>query len=349
MKSATLWVIFEILFFTTMASAQPTGGGCGSSVPLHYFHQQRTPHPERLTLLFNEDLILCVESKEILEIPSTIDSAIGIMQRHLSRWKDSLMTLPPPQLIIFHQETGKRIRITVMPDTLAPFETVYQPKLDTYHTTRHSFTVIYPLDKDHTLVLYMNRWEDLWDPALQNIDTLIRQTVEHTTSLKISKFIAKNCTYHIMEGIPDFAGAHIHQQGDRSIQITLNPGLSYLNGTFAPSIAFPVRFVRLHKRGHTIIYGLAFDILFHMDPERPYHIFNNWYADAEIEFTRSHTSIFAGYLIHREGDLLPPNAFRLGLDTRLYKTRNISMRAAYHFSLSQPSQNIFELGIHLGW
>jgi len=55
----------------------------------------------------------------------------------------------------------------------------------------------------------------------------------------------------------------------------------------------------------------------------------------------------AGYLIHREGELLSPNACRLSIGIPLTRSGALQWHTAYHFSTTQKGQSLIEMGVRM--
>ncbi len=352
MKKAVTITITSLILTSIISglAAQQAGEGCGSSGPRHYFNISMTDHPEKLTFLINEDLIVAVECKEILLIPVTqlIDSVVSDFQQRLMGIEDSLNTFKTPLLIKFHHLYNGLVKLSVIRKDSLLYESVGKSGDETYQNTFFKYTIEYPVDESNTLVIYTNRLNFTEFISVSDIRGHVIKAQADIISRDIPRFAAKTCTYIIKDGIIDLNAAHIHKYADRGIGITLNTGLSYLNGEFVPSISFPVVYMQSRKQGKPIQVGISFDILLSIDKEKQYRIRDNWYAEALIIPGKSYPTFFAGYLIHREGDLLPPDACRIGVDIPVTKSGNIRLRNAFHFSLTHPGQNLFETGIRVG-
>jgi len=344
-----------MISLSSALKAQPQQG-CGSSGPEHYFNAHRTALPEQLTFLVNADVIVAVECAEIMKIPSPmVDQVIQLMHQRLLPILDSVSGLTPPLLISFQPIGGEMLSITIRsnPDTLAGF--VYNPSSESYVSTHFNYILEYPINPSHTLVVYTQRLAAMEELLPLSIGTLLESAKEHIAQKKIAGFIAKRITYPLSRpGLMapqslDTAGVFIHQKADRGVSVAFNFGVSHLNNTFVPSVAFPVAYRQSRKSGGFHHYGIMFDMLLSMDPEEPFRLRKNWYADLFFGMSQSRMHLFAGYLIHREGELIPRNACRVGFMAPLVKTSGLSFRVAYHFSATQSRQQLFETGIRFNF
>jgi hypothetical protein len=345
-----IWTLSVTLTSTNMM-AQPQQG-CGSSGPEHYFNARRTTLPEQLTFLVSEKIIVVLECAEIQDIHThLIDSVIFLMEYRMLPIRDSLARLTPPLLISVEPIGSGMLRITTTskPGPLA--EVVANASTDPYATTHFNYTIEYTIDKHHTLVLYLQSLSALQELTRLEIGQLLQAAKDDIAKKKIARFIAKRITYPLSPQTLrsgrslDTAGVFIHQYADRGISISVNTGIGLLNNTFVPSVSFPVTYRQSKKSGGFQHFGIGFDMLLNMDPEKPYRMQKNWYADLLYGFSDSGIHLFAGYLIHRQGELIPPNACRLGFTAPIRKSGGLSYRVAYHFSATQSKQNLFETGI----
>jgi hypothetical protein len=348
------WLLFVLLYSST-AVAQ-TQGGCGSSGPEHYFKARRTTLPEQVTFLVSDEVIFVLECAEIQDIHThLVDSVIHLMEYRMLPLRDTLAGLTPPLLITFEPIGNGMLRITTRnnPGPLAEVVAISSP--DPYATTHFNYTIEYTIDKRHTLVIYLQRLSSFQELTRLEIGHLLQAAKEDVAKKEIARFIAKRFTYPLRSQplvtgrSLDTAGVFIHKKADRGISLSVNTGISLLNNTFVPSVSFPVTYRQSKKTGGFQHFGIMFDMLLNMDPERPYRLQKNWYADLLFGFSESRMHLFAGYLIHREGKLIPQNACRIGFTAPIGKSGGLSFRVAYHFSATQTRQNLFETGIRFGF
>ena len=340
-------MVFWTLFLGSIPAQSQSGGGCNASGPEHYLAIQRSHHPERLTMAFPNDLVVSIECREILTIPQGLDSVIAQAKVHLERLHDTINTLGPPWLISITPADNGMIRIAVETDTIAPLQMVYHPDNQKYQPAHFRYNLVFRVSYQHTLVISMNAPTALKQLSSVVVDTLVARAITHVAKQEFPRWAAKSVTYQVLNGDLDTEGAHFHRLGSRKMGFNISPGLSYLNTTVAPSFAFPLVYARSTKRGNTISYGISFELLLHMDAEEPYRIRNNWYAEGLFRFGNPAATLSAGYLIHREGDLLPPNACRIGASVPINRSGSLQWFSAYHFSVTNKGQNLVETGIRL--
>ncbi len=318
------------------------------------FVNENNNFPEKLTLLFNNDVKMVIESREILKIPQDKkqDTLFRNLLSDINKVQDSLSKMNVPIIISYNlnDKNSRKLKVTNNPEAKAEF--IFTGNSDTVASSFFNYKIEYILDWNNRLILYANKLSGL--SSLNDIvfTEIIQQAKTDISARKITAYKAKTCSYNIKNNKIDISNADIKKQGMFIIAPGADFGLSYLNDRFLSNISLSLAYVFSPKAYIKTLLGISGEMYVNMFPNIAYKMQGNYFVDAFFNpkfpdhplFYATDMKVFVGYLVHREGDVFPKNTWRLGADMPAGKNFRIEY-VVYSNNLNNGNFGLFEIGI----
>jgi len=311
--------------------------------------------PEKLTLIYGNEVKIVIESAEILKIPqnSEQDNIIRNLLSDIYILQDSLSKLNTPLTISYYtiDKNGRRLKVSSNSDTKAEF--IIRGNSDTIISNFFNYKIEYRMDKNNLLILYTNKFSNLASIRNTPFSELVQQVKSDISSRNIPSYKAKFCQYFVKNDKIDIYSADVRKKGTFGLYQRLDFGLSYVNDRFLSNISCSIAYVFSPKNISTSMIGLTGNLYLNMDPNRTYNMQGSCFVDAFYNkkmpnhpfFYATDLKFFAGYLVHREGDVFGKDFWRIGLDMPAGK--NFRIKYVTYFNIqSQKNSSLFEVGIN---
>jgi hypothetical protein len=319
-----------------------------------YSQVENPGYPEKLSLLFNNNVKIVVESREILKIPDDKrqDTIVCVLLKDISKLQDSLSKFNVPVTITYDLIDREYRKIKIIPNTDVRAEFIIKNNSDTVTSSFFNFEISYKINNNNRLLLYTNNLAYLNNLTGLSFSKLIEQVRWDLSAKKLGYYKAKTCEYRVINNQLDVLHADIQRKGLFIISPGWDFGLSYLNDHFLSDISLSLGYIISPKTAKTYIVGISWEIYFNMDPSVPFNVLGNTFADAYFQwkdpyhrfYYARNTKFFIGYLTSREGEIFPNKTWRFGFDMPAGGNFRIEY-AVYQSNMNHGNAGLFEIGI----
>ena len=318
------------------------------------FVNEKNTFPEQLTLLFNNDVKMVIESREILKIPQDKkqDTLFRNLLSDINKVQDSLSKMNVPLIISYNlnDKNSRKLKVTNNPEAKAEF--IFTGNSDTVASSFFNYKIEYNLDWNNRLILYANKLSGLSSLNEIVFTEIILQAKTDISGREIAAYKAKTCSYKIKNNKIDISNADIKKHGMFLITGCMDFGLSYLNDRFLSNISASINYVFSPKTETKSLFGVSGEMYVNMALNTAYKMQGNYFVDVLYNkkfpshpfYYATDLKIFAGYLVHREGDVFPKNTWRIGADMPAGKNFRIEY-VVYSNNLNNGNFGLFEIGI----
>jgi hypothetical protein len=319
-----------------------------------YCQNEREHFPEELTLLFNNEVKMVIESNEILKIPTDKeqDTIFRNLLADINKVQDSLSRLSVPLTISYYiiDKNNRKLEVAANSGTRAEF--IFNGNSGTIASGFLNYTIECNLGKNNRLFLYTNELSGL--SSLNDIafTKIVKQAQTDISVRKIPARKAKTCSYKIENDTIDLASADIRKRAVSVISPGASFGISYIYDRFLANVSASVGYVFAPKTETRKTIGISYECFANIDPDEAYNVQYNHFVDVFFGAKLPHnafyflrdTKVFIGYLLHSEGDVFQENTLRWGLEMPAGKNFRI-VCAGYHTNLQKGNEGLFEIGI----
>lgn len=322
---------------------------------VNVFAQNAKPNlPEKLTLLFNNQVKMVIESTEILNIPLGIkqDILFKNLVMDIGKVQDSLVKINTPLILYYNTIDGniRKLKVTYNPQTQAEF--IFKGNSDTVSSSFFKYKIECSLNLNNKLILYSNKLNDLSSLNGITFSDILLQAKSDIIEKKIASYKAKTCTYKVNNSKVDVSNAEINKQSSFIISPGMDFGISYMNDRFLSNISMSVGYIFAPKVETKAIVGISATGFVNMEPNNECKMQYNYFVDAFFQakdpknlfYYARDTKLYVGYLVHREGDLFRKSSWRLGLDMPAGENFRI-VYAVYFGKLKKDNASLFEIGV----
>ena len=309
--------------------------------------------PEKLTFLFNNDVKMVIESKEILAIPQDQkqENFFRNLVADISKVQDSLSRLKEPLIISYSALDKNNRKLKVTFNTEAKAEFVFTGNSDTVVTSFFNYRIESNLNGNNKLIIYTNKLSSLMSLNEVSYVDIIRQVKSDIEVRKIPSNNTKKCEYSVTNNQINVTKVEFGK-GFRGISPSADFGLSYLNDHFIPHVSVSLAYIFSKKAMMKSMLGLSFEGYVNMDPQKAYTQQENYFVDVFYNpkypfhpfFYFTDIKFLAGYLVHREGDIFPKDTWRFGFDMPAGKNFRITY-VVYMNTFKNDHSGLFEIGI----
>jgi len=319
-----------------------------------YGQNERGHLPEELTLHLKNDVIMVIESNEILKIPTDKeqDTIFKNLLADINKVQDSLSRLTIPLKISYYVLDMNKRKLEVAANSGTRAEFIINGNSGTNASGFRNYAIECSLGKNNRLILYTNelsRLSSLNDIAFTEI---VQQAQSDISVRKIPARKAKTCSYKIENDTIDITSADISERGISVISPGAGFGISYIYDRFLANVSVSVGYVIAPKTETRKTLGISFECFANIDPDEAYNVQYNYFGDVFYSFKLPQsafyflrdTKVFIGYQLHREGDVFPENTLRWGLEMPAVKNFRI-VCVGYHTNLQKGNEGLFEIGI----
>jgi len=311
--------------------------------------------PEKLSMFFNNKVKVVVESMEILKIPQDDkqDSIFRTMLKDINKIQDSLSRISTPLNIYYSIFDKNSRKLRVCPNNEAKAEFIFKGNSDTITSSFFNYQIEYYINRTNKLFIYTNKLSDLECLDKITYTDILKQIKTDLSNKKIASFRSKICTYPICNNTLDLNHAEISKKGSFMISSGMDFGLAYLNDRFVPNISFSLAYIFSPKSEIKNMVGIDFQQFMNIDPNMAYHLEGNQFVDVFFNakmpnhpfYYGTDLRVFAGYLVHRQGNLFQENTWRWGFDMPAGKNFRISYVLYRGKGSGDKELGLFEIGL----
>jgi hypothetical protein len=318
-----------------------------------YSQNERGYLPEKLTLLFNNEVKMVIESNEILKIPmeKEQDTIFRNLLADINKAQNSLSKLSIPLTISYYIIDKNNRKLEVVENSGTKSEFIINGNSDTIVSSFRNYTIECSLGKNNRLILYTNELSRL--SSLNDIvfTEIVKQAQSNISVRKIPARKVKTCSYKIEKNTLNIASADILKRGVSVISPGASFGISYIYDHFLANVSASVGYVFAPKTETRKTLGISYECFANIDPNKPYNVQYNYFVDVFFGTKLPHTSFyflrdtkfFIGYLLHCEGDVFQKNTLRWGLEMPAGENFRI-VCVGYHTNLHKNNEGLFEIG-----